>query len=77
MAREAGRLPDGWRGDNYFDGGVNVSDVPDPRFSEIWHAAYRRFYLNPRRLASIVRKVCNPETLFRNAAFVAARFLRG
>jgi len=76
-ALESGKLPEGWSGHNYFIPDVNVSEVPDDRFKEIWHGAYRRFYLNPRRVLSILRNVTNAGTLFRNTLFVAARFMGG
>jgi len=74
-ARKAGLLGDSWEAINYHGPYVNVSDVPDVRFREIWHGAYRRFYLNPSRMAGLLRSVPNMPTLFRNAIFVAARFL--
>lgn len=74
-ARKAGLIGDSWEAGSYLGSQVNVSDVPDDRFEEIWHLAYRRFYLDPSRLAGIWRSVPNMPTLFRNAFFVASRFL--
>jgi len=61
--------------DGYFGTNVNVSAVDDREFRRIWHGAYRRFYLSPRRVAAILRSVPNGATLFRNSLFVAARLL--
>ena len=74
-ALATGKLKAGWMGDNYFDAGINVSEVSDEVFHDIWHGAYRRFYLNPRRAWRILRNVPNAQTLIRNSAFVASRFL--
>jgi anaerobic magnesium-protoporphyrin IX monomethyl ester cyclase len=74
-ARKAGLLPAPRGMDSYHEANVNISEVPDERFREIWHGAYRRFYLDPSRVAGILRRVPNLPTLFRNAIFVASRFL--
>lgn len=74
MAREAGKpVAESFAG--YFGTEVNVSAVDDRRFRRLWHGAYRRFYLNPKRVAAIIRSVPNAATLFRNSLFVAARLL--
>jgi len=44
---------------------VNLSDVPDELFYRLQRTANRRFFLNPRRLARILRDYPNPFALAR------------
>ena len=75
MAAEAGAPAALFSHNGYFGTNVNVSAADDQRFRQIWHGAYRRFYLSPKRIAAILRSVPNTATLFRNSLFVAARLL--
>lgn len=75
IAKDAGKLPEQGTTTGYFIMGRNCSEVPDERFGQLWHFAYRRFYLSPKRIRAILRSVPNRGTLVRNSLFVAARFL--
>lgn len=75
LARQSGKLPVDMPTASYFTAGRNFSDVPDKRFRQLWHSAYRRFYLSPRRVKMLLNSVPNRGTLVRNSLFVGARLL--
>jgi hypothetical protein len=61
----ATNAPDRLKGINYDDSEytgsrINVSEVPDEVLFGYQRAGWRRFYLNPARIARIVRDYPNP-----------------
>jgi radical SAM superfamily enzyme YgiQ (UPF0313 family) len=73
-AKAAGRMPRTDAG-RYTTAAVNLSEVPDSEFRKLWHSAYRRFYLDLRRVVRLVRTCPDWSLLVRNGAIVATRFL--
>lgn len=57
----------------YEDRSFNLSEVPDDKFKNIVHGAFRKFYLNPFRALSVIRHHPAPLRLLH---FVKAAFTR-
>ena len=75
QASESGRVDADPKLRGYSQVNVNLTAVSDERFRAIWKGAYRRFYMNPRRLASIFRDVPAKSLLFRNGLFTLKRLI--
>jgi hypothetical protein len=66
MAKEMGKCADfeGYEA-CYSDAGVNISAVSDEKLREMGRTAYRRFYINPVRMAKIAWRIPHKTDLLR------------
>jgi len=66
-------LPDDWTAYEPYRSDINLSEVPETRVTKLRKEAYRRFYMRPRRLVSILRLLPNKRT---NLPVLATLFAR-
>jgi len=66
-------LPDDWTAYEPYRSDINLSEVPEAKVTKLRKQAYRRFYLRPRRLWSILRLLPNKRT---NLPVLATLFAR-
>ena len=66
-------LPDDWTAYEPYRSDINLSEVPEARVTKLRKQAYRRFYLRPRRLWSILKLLPNKRT---NLPVLATLFAR-
>lgn len=67
IGREMGRVShfEGYEG-CYTDVAVNLSEVSTKRLEQLLHLAYRKFYLNPARMAKIAWRIPHKMDLYRS-----------
>lgn len=66
-------LPSDWSSYEPYQSEINLSEVPEQTILRIRKKAYRRFYLNPRRLWRIFRLIPNKRTMLPYLTLLFAR----
>ncbi len=71
MAVESGvRIEEDWDSYEYYKSPINLSAAPEETLTRIRKAAYRRFYLSPRRLVRLFWRLPNKRALLPYFALV-------
>jgi len=65
------------RGLNYFTSSINISAMTDDELNSIFRSAYRRFYLNPRRILRVISQHPRKQSLPRYALIMIEKIIPG